>query len=195
MIVKNVFVFFEPIVMTGVDVVFPTYTMYHGTSYGEAHADITQNGRWFVGDGNYAGTGIYFGMAERVAKHYSNSDTIILVRVMLSFNRNIATTPYSIRNNIGLGFRGDEISRRLPKFWSSIEHYRRDNGWFEYCIIQPPEKKYTMVTTWRARPIAVVKDGKLDRIWGGKSISPSFSSISIILFSWFLLIMLFGSHN
>jgi len=195
MIVKNIFVFIEPIMMTGVDIIFPTYTMYHGTSYGDAHADIAQKGRWYVGSGNYAGTGIYFGMAEKVAKYYSDSNTIILVRVMLSFNRNIATTPSSIRGNIGLGYSGDEISRKLPKFWSSIEHWRSDMGWFEYCIIQPPKKKYSMVTTWRARPIAVVKDNKLARIWGGKSISPSFSSISIILFSWFLLFFIFGQNG
>jgi len=193
MIFTNILIFIEPIIMTGVDIVFPTYTMYHGTSYGEAHSDITQNGRWYVGEGNYAGTGIYFGMSNKVAKYYSGAyNTVILVRVTLSFNRNIATTPYSIRSHIGLGSGGDTISRRLSKFWSSIEHWRVDMGWFEYCIIQPPQKKYSMVKTWRARPIAVVKDNKLDRIWGGKSISPSFSSFSVILFSWALLIFIFS---
>ena len=193
MIIKNIFVFIEPIIMTGVDIIFPTYTMYHGTSFGDAHADITQKGRWLVGDGNYAGTGIYFGMSKKVAQHYSNSSTIILVRVTLTFSRNLATTDYSIRRNIG--YDGDAISQKLSSVWSSIEHWRDDMGWFEYCIIQPPKKKHSMVTTWRARPIALVQNDKLARIWGGKSIYPSFSSISVILFSWFLLFIIFSQNG
>jgi len=195
MIIHNMFLFIEPIIMTGVDIIFPTYTMYHGTTHGSISADITQKGRWLVGDGNYAGTGIYFGMVQKVAEHYSdNSKTIILVRVILMFNRNIATTPNKIRSNIGLGYGGDEISRQLPNFWSSIEHWRKDMGWFEYCIIQPISKKGSFVTTWRARPIALIQDNKLLRIWGGKSINPSFSSISVIIFSWGLLFILFSQN-
>lgn len=196
MIVKNIFVFIEPIIMTGVDIVFPTYTMYHGTTYGNVHADITQNGRWLVGNGNYAGTGIYFGMSKKVAEYYADaSNTVILVRVTLMFNRNIASTPYTIRSHIGLGYGGDEISRKLYKFWSSIEHWRKDMEWFEYCILQPVEKKGSMVTTWRARPIAVVQGSKLVRIWGGKSIYPSFSSIFVILFSWGFIFILLGQNS
>ena len=195
MIIHNILLFLEPIIMTGVDIVFPTYTMYHGTTHGSISADITQKGRWLVGDGNYAGTGIYFGMNQKVAEHYAdNSKTIILVRVTLMFNRNIATTPHTIRSNIGLGDGGDEISRKLPSFWSSIEHWRKDMGWFEYCIIQPINKKGLFVKTWRARPIALIQDTKLLRIWGGKSITPSFSSISVIIFSWVILFLLFSQN-
>jgi hypothetical protein len=190
MIFTNIFAFIEPIMMTGVDIIFPTYTMYHGTTYENAHTNIVRKGRWLVGDGNYVGTGIYFGMSKRVAKFYSDSNTMILVRVTLSFNRNMATNPYIIRRCIGVGIGGDNISKRLPIFWSSIEHWREDKDWFEYCIIQPAEKKLSVVTTWRARPIAIVKDNKLQRVWGGKSTSPSFSSISIILFSWLLLVFI-----
>jgi hypothetical protein len=169
--------------------------MYHGTNHGSVSASITQQGKWLVGDGNYVGTGIYFGMSKRVAEHYADSqNTIILVRVTLMFNRAIATTSNNIRNNIGLGHGGDEISRNFPKFWSSVEHWRNDSGmgWFEYCIIQPVSKKGTTLTTWRARPLALVQGNSLVRIWGGKSIYPSFSSISIILLSWGLLFLLFS---
>jgi len=190
MVITNIFLFIEPIIMTGVDIIFPTYTMYHGTSFGDAHSDIAQKGRWLVGSGNFAGTGIYFGMSKTVAQHYSDSqNTIILVRVTLMFNRNLATTSSEIRRYIGSN--GDQISRQLPSFWSSIEHWRDDMKWFEYCIIQAPEKKHSMVTTWRARPIAVIQKDKLARIWGGKSIYPSFSSISVIIFSWIMLFILF----
>jgi len=195
MLIKNLFVFIEPIIMTGVDIVFPTYTMYHGTNHGYASADITQNGRWLVGNGNFVGTGIYFGMSKRVADNYSDyNNTTILVRVTLMFSRTIATTPYSIRSHIGLGYGGDELSRRLPKFWSSVEHWREDRGWFEYCIIQPVTKKNSVVKTWRARPIALMQDSKLVRIWGGRSISPSFMGIFIIVFSWSLIFALLAQN-
>ena len=196
MLIKNIFVFIEPIIMTGVDVVFPTYTMYHGTEHGYISADITQNGRWKVGDGNYVGTGIYFGMSKKVANNYSDyNNTTILVRVTLMFNRPIATTSYKVRNNIGLGYGGDEISRKFPKFWSSVEHWRVDGGWFEYCIIQPVAKKSSLVKTWRARPIALVQGNKLVRIWGGRSITPSFMGILIIVFSWVLILFLLAQSG
>ena len=196
MLLKNIFVFIEPIIMTGVDVIFPTYTMYHGTEHGYISADITQNGRWKVGDGNYVGTGIYFGMSKKVADNYSDyNNTTILVRVTLMFTRTIATTPYGIRSHIGLGYGGDEISRRLPSFWSSVEHWRIDGGWFEYCIIQPVSKKGSLVKTWRARPIALVRENRLVRIWGGRSISPSFKGIFIILFSWGLILLLVAQNG
>jgi len=196
MLIKNIFVFIEPIIMTGVDVVFPTYTMYHGTEHGYISADITQNGRWKVGDGNYVGTGIYFGMSKKVADNYSDyNNTTILVRVTLMFNRPIATTSYKVRNNIGLGYGGDEISRKFPKFWSSVEHWRVDGGWFEYCIIQPVAKKSSLVKTWRARPIALVQGNKLVRIWGGRSITPSFMGILIIVFSWVLILFLLAQSG
>ncbi|CAA6798507.1 MAG: Unknown protein, partial [uncultured Sulfurovum sp.] len=54
-----------------------------------------------------------------------------MVRVTLMFNRPITTTAYDVRKNIGLGYKGDEISRRFPKLWSSVEHWRVDEGWFE----------------------------------------------------------------
>ena len=196
MLFKNIFVFIEPIIMTGVDVVFPTYTMYHGTEHGYVSADITQNGRWLVGNGNYVGTGIYFGMSKKVADHYSDyNNTTILVRVTLMFTRTIATAPYKIRSHIGLGYGGDEISRRLSKFWSSVEHWRVDGGWFEYCIIQPVSKKGSLVKTWRARPIALIQDNKPIRIWGGRSISPSFKGIIMIVFSWGLILFLLAQNG
>ncbi|CAA6800087.1 MAG: Unknown protein, partial [uncultured Sulfurovum sp.] len=100
------------------------------------------------------------------------------------------TTAYDVRKNIGLGYKGDEISRRFPKLWSSVEHWRVDEGWFEYCILQPVSKKGSLVKTWRARPIALVQGNKLVRIWGGRSISPSFMGLFVIVFSWSLIFFL-----
>jgi hypothetical protein len=195
MILKNIVTFFEPIIMTGVDTIFPTYTMYHGTEHGYVSADITQNGRWLVGNGNYVGTGIYFGMSKRVADNYSDyNNTTILVRVTLMFNRPIATTAYDVRSRIGLGYGGDEISRRFPKFWSSVEHWRVDGEWFEYCILQPVSKKGSLLKTWRARPIALVQDNRLLRIWGGRAMTPSLMGLFVIVFSWSFIFFLL-SHS
>lgn len=192
-VLQNVVIVLEPIIMTGFDTVWSTYTMYHGTSFEGIATDITQKGRWLVGNGNYIGTGIYFGMSKKVARYYSDSNTIILVRVTLMFTRNISTTNESFRSNIGLGYNGDEISRKLAKPWFSTEYWRKDRKWFEYCIIQPPHKKGTFITTWRARPIAIVKNNRLIRIWGGKSIYPSFSSIFLLLLTWgFILCLIYN---
>ena len=69
-------------------------TMYHGTSFDEAATKISQSGKWYVGSGNYVGTGIYFGIAESTAKHYAPSGKdrgIIMSRVTLIFCKTVST--------------------------------------------------------------------------------------------------------
>ena len=49
-----------------------TLTMMHGTSE-ESSIKISGPGRWLIGDGNFAGSGIYFTMEKRVAMHYAEA--------------------------------------------------------------------------------------------------------------------------
>ncbi len=68
--------------------------MLHGTEFREADTKITQSGDWKIGEGNYAGTGVYFGLSSRTAKHYapdSSDNSMILARVTLTFCKTIAT--------------------------------------------------------------------------------------------------------
>lgn len=162
--------YFVGILMAGFHVVVPTFTMYHGTRFSGAATDIAQRGHWYVGQGDYAGAGIYFGLQRRVAQHYSKGQrdaAIIIARVTLFPCRNLATFPKKVRDYVGLKT-GSAISYHV-KGWRSVEHWRRDGQWFEYCLLHP--KKGDMVNTWRAQPIAVLKQTRVgwfpERIWGG----------------------------
>jgi len=180
----------EGVIMTGVDVVFPVYTMYHGTSFKGIATNIAQAGRWYVGGGDYAGCGIYFGFLRHTAEHYAQGEdnALICARVILFPCRNSATLPRRLRKKIGND--GSGISSGLPFPYKSIEHWRDHSyaQWFEYCLVQPgKEGKY--VRTWRARPICVLKNDLPKRIWGGLSLwTGGAGGWVAIVFSWGVLI-------
>ncbi|HNX01140.1 MAG TPA: hypothetical protein PLE74_09600 [Candidatus Cloacimonadota bacterium] len=182
----------EGLLMVGVDTVFPTYTMYHGTSFKGVATNIAQKGRWLVGGGDYAGSGIYFGFYKKTAEHYAQDEdhAIIVARVTLFPCRNSATFPGRLRKKIGSD--GIGITEGLGFPWKSIEHWRDHSyaQWFEYCLIQPDMAgKY--VRTWRARPIAILKNNMPSRIWGGISLWTSGAGgVGAIIFSWFVLIVI-----
>ena len=154
--------------MSGISLFLPTFTMFHGTSFSRAAIGITQRGRWLVGRGDFVGAGVYFGLEERTAYHYAprGSDAaIILARVTPLPTRGSITLALAERALIGRD--GRELSRRLGKtIWRTIEHFRDDQNWWEYCVIQP-NKTDSFVHLWRARPIALVKGASLIRVWGG----------------------------
>lgn len=182
----------EGILMTGVDVVLPTYTMYHGTSFKGIATNIAQAGRWYVGGGDYAGCGIYFGFLRRTAEHYATGEdsALICARVTIFPCRNSATLPRRLRKKIGND--GSGISYGLPFPYVSIEHWRAHSyaQWFEYCLVQPgKEGKY--IRTWRARPVCVLKHDLPKRIWGGLSLwTGGAGGWAVITLSWGLLISL-----
>ncbi len=187
---RNGLALLEGILMTGVDVVLPTYTMYHGTSFKGIASNIAQAGRWYVGGGDYAGSGIYFGFYRKTAEHYAKGDdhAVIVARVTVFPCRNSATLPHRLRKKIGND--GTGISSGLPLPWKSIEHWRDHSyaQWFEYCLIQP-HKAGKYVQSWRARPICVLKHRLPRRIWGGLSLwTGGTSGASVIFFSWLIII-------
>ncbi|MEN9443218.1 MAG: hypothetical protein RIS47_108 [Bacteroidota bacterium] len=160
----------ESVLLTLWETVFPTLTLYHGTS-GLAGVSISQQGKWLVGEGNFAGSGIYFAISEKTARHYARWGTdpiIIKARVSLGFCYPLACAPEYIRMGL-YGIDGDRITRWAQKHGvPSGEWWRRDTGWWEYVLFETRGK---LVDTWRIR-ILYIKDfstGKPRRIWGGKS--------------------------
>lgn len=180
LVLTNILAVFDAILMLGVGTLLPTFTLFHGSGT-EAIFDISKKGRWYVGRGNYAGSGIYFGRSKRVAEYYANASAkggakaLILARVTLTMLRNVATLRDEKRDNVGLN-RGAELARQVGFPYASTELWREDHKWWEYCILKPNQEG-KFVSSWRIRPIGMMnqsKDGSgtqgmLARLWGGKS--------------------------
>jgi len=166
---KSLLTVADSVLMMGVSTVFPTFTMYHGTTFKGPASDIVQQGRWYVGSGTHAGSGIYFAVQKRVAHHYADGGKnrgIVIVRFTPTFTRNQTTFPKKVRDLIGVD--GKKLSRQIQFPWATIEHWREDlNGW-EYCFAQPGKSR-KFIRSWRIRPIAVLgaNDRCPVRIWGG----------------------------
>jgi hypothetical protein len=196
---RSVFIILDGILMFGISVVSPTLTMYHGTQFNDRLTKIVQDGRWKVGEGEYAGSGIYFAIKESVARHYSPGGEdrgIAIVRVTPTFTRNPVTLRKDIRELVGND--GKKLSKKLRFPYATIEHWRTDmGGWWEYCLVQPG-KSQKYIRTWRIRPIAVLKsdDGKITRIWGGmRPFSYSFSNLFAGAMSWGIMFVMVAFIN
>lgn len=178
----------DSLLMFAVSVVFPTLTMLHGTKFRQSGTKITQSGDWRVGHGNYAGTGVYFGMDKRTAEYYAPSGenmSIILARVTLSFTKTIATLKEEDRRLVGLGESGEQLARRVKGFYASIEHWR-NLGWWEYCLLKPGKRdKY--ISSWRIRPVALINNNKIVRTYGGFAHYCLGTGLIAGIISWMLL--------
>jgi hypothetical protein len=164
--------------------------MYHGTAFDKAAAKIGQSGKWLVGSGNWAGTGLYFAIAKKVAVHYSTQDKnagILIVRLTTTFTRNAVTLKKEIRQLVGND--GEQLSKKLKFPYRTIEHYRTSmGGWWEYCVVRPGQMK-RFIDSWRIRPVAVLKENKITRLWGGFSLySSSVANITVGLLCWAVLL-------
>jgi hypothetical protein len=159
----------DGVAMVFVDLVCPTLTMYHGTSFSSA-VNITQPGAWVVGSGNFAGTGIYFSMRRSVAEHYASGGVVICARVTLGPNFPLSCAPRFVRDAVGRD--GDRITDwGLQRHITSIEHWREHRGgWWEYCLLRDRHDPQERI--WRIRPLYVARIGSWvpERIWGGKHI-------------------------
>lgn len=162
---RSILTTLESVIYTLVDVVVPTLTMYHGTSK-EAGYKITGDDdvTFKVGNGNYAGSGIYFAIAKDTADHYAKG-AIIITRVSLGrvFNVNIA--PDAIRNCVACnGLRLTQWG--LQQKITTIEWWRDGARWWEYCMLQPSG---TYKDSWRIRPLCIENrsTGFKERIYKG----------------------------
>lgn len=165
----------QGIAMTCFDVAWPTLTLFHGTSFEHAATNIAHTGVWYVGTGSFAGSGIYFGLRGAVAKHYARhapgTPAIVVGRVTLSVCRPIATLPAHVRSQFGPS--GAPISQAVRFPFASVEYWRSDRRWFEFCIAYPRTRTY--VNSWRVRPICLVdtNSGAPLRVYGGLRVWPA----------------------
>jgi hypothetical protein len=193
---RSFFTVFDSVLMLGISIVLPTLTMYHGTKFNSALTKIVQDGRWLVGGGDHAGSGIYFAISRQVARHYSPSGEdkgILILRITPTFTRNQVTLKKEFRELVGTD--GRELSQKLSFPFYTIEHWRTDmNGWWEYCLVQP-NKAGQYIKTWRIRPIAVLKDEdhKITRVWGGmRHYCLSFSNCAVGVICWGIIFVGMG---
>ena len=181
LLVKNILALIDSAMMFTLSVIWPTFTMYHGTSKNNV-VNISREGHWLVGTGNFAGSGIYFGRSPRVAISYANGGRhggegrVIIARVTLTMLRNCGTLREKDRINVARGGDGGAALARAIKFpYFATEFWRSDYKWWEYCLLQGG-KDGQFVKSWRIRPIGYVHikgestlSGSLERLWGGKS--------------------------
>lgn len=190
MIFNSALYILDSFLMLGVSILFPTLTMLHGTNFRSAGTKITQSGDWYVGEGNYAGTGIYFGMTERTANHYAPSDSdnsIIIARVTLTFCKTIATLSGDDRELVTLGDKGEKLAQKVKGFYASTEHWRTGLNWWEYCLLKPGKMRQ-MISTWRIRPVALLHNSKIVRTYGGFSHYSMGSGFFMGILSWFVIV-------
>ena len=204
LVLTNLLAVFDAILMLGVGTLLPTFTLFHGSGT-DAVFDISKKGRWYVGRGNYAGSGVYFGRSKRVAEYYARASaggrdkSIILARVTLTMVRNVATLRDQKRDNVGLA-RGDELARQVGFPYASTELWREDHKWWEYCVLRPNQEG-KFVSSWRIRPIGMLNQdtdgkgtqGRLGRLWGGKShYCLSVGGVVAGIGSWLLILLSVG---
>tara|TARA_R100000935_G_scaffold58705_1_gene97164 strand:+ start:8532 stop:9605 length:1074 start_codon:yes stop_codon:yes gene_type:complete len=204
LLVKNALAVIDSVMMFTLSLIWPTFTMYHGTSKANV-VNISREGHWLVGPGNFAGSGIYFGRSPRVAISYSRGSRhgeegrVIIARVTLTMLRNCATLLESKRSLVAKsGDGGSQLAKAIHFPFYATEFWRTDHKWWEYCLVQGG-RDGQHVKSWRIRPIGYVHikgdnalGGSLERLWGGKAhYCLNASNVAITVssagFMWWLL--------
>lgn len=142
----------EGMACTLFDTIVPTLTLYHGTTPNAAQL-ITEANNWQVGNGAYAGYGIYFGAQMRTARNYSHG-VIVVSRVTLGWIENL-NLHYYMRTLPGThGLKGHTITQwAQDNHYTTIEWWRVDGPWWEYCMVDH-SRGYD--NPWRIRPMYVI---------------------------------------
>jgi hypothetical protein len=158
----------ETLVFSCIEIVLPTLTLYHGTD-DKASTSITKPNEWIVGNGAYAGYGIYFAQKKSTAQHYSRG-TVIISRVTLGIIENLNLHPTICRNWVAK--RGHSITQwAIDNSITTIEWWRTtgDYRWWEYCMVDHSDE-YDQI--WRIRPLyrEDLYTEKYIRTWGGTSL-------------------------
>lgn len=160
----------ECVFFTVFDTIFPTVTMYHGTSEAAAESIIQcptrtpynrevatrKHGVWNVGAGNYAGDGIYFAPRTSTAMHYARCNTypvVIICRVTFGKILPLSLSPAFVYLSAGQPNAHSVTSYGLKNGYKAIEWWRSDRKWWEFCLLDW-QNKYN--ESWRIRPIFVL---------------------------------------
>ena len=92
---------------------------------------------------------------------------------------------------------GLNLSREMPSIYRTVEHWRSDLSWWEYCLLRK-EETGTYINSWRIRPIVLLRENdkggyKPHRLWGGMShYFYSFASIFFGVISWIIVFFYFS---
>lgn len=166
----------ESCIWTVTEVFLPTLTLFHGTSYEAADNIVASPNRglyrgyntgiWHVGDGNFAGNGIYFAPARSTAEYYSGHQAIIICRVTLGKTLDLGMAPKHVYNKCGYADALEATDWGLKNGYITGEWWRSDREWWEYCMYDW-QNRYNY--SWRIRPLYVIRldTGHIQRIPGG----------------------------
>lgn len=169
-IVHGLITIVECIIFTVVDTLYPAVTLYHGTSGTAAESIIISptrtkfyqeycgrtDGVWNVGSGNYAGDGIYFAPRASTSLHYARNcgdPVLIICRVSLGRILPLSLAPDEVFAAAGHPDAHNVTQYGLDNGYHSIEWWRSDCRWWEYCMLDW-QNKYN--ESWRIRPIMVM---------------------------------------
>lgn len=173
----------ECLIFTVADTIFPAVTLYHGTSGAAADTIVISptrtaehnsrcrwtDGIWNVGKGNYAGDGIYFAPRAKTSVHYARScvePVLIICRVSLGRILPLSLAPDYVFSAAGHPDAHTVTRYGLDNGYVSIEWWRSDCKWWEYCLLDW-QNKYN--ESWRIRPVTVMNINSyfFKRIAGG----------------------------
>ncbi len=169
----------ESAVWTIIDTIFPAFTLYHGTAVVYADSMLCdprrnhhrmrtsgwKSGTWDVGDGNYAGDGIYFGIFRNTLRNYQKG-AAIAARVTTGKSIDTILMPDYIYAYAGHDGAKPVSNWGLNNGYTSGEWWRADGPWWEICMFDR-QNRYN--DSWRIRPIYAIytHNGIMQRIPGG----------------------------
>ena len=167
----------ESAIWTVIDTFVPALTLFHGTNR-DASWCITCSpernglsgwnmGVWNVGNGNFAGNGIYFAPSRSTALHYARG-ALIVTRVTLGRVLDLGMAPWHIYRQCGHPDAIGATDWGLKHGYVTGEWWRGDPSacWWEYCMYDW-QNRYNF--SFRIRPLYVLdlEEHTIQRIPGG----------------------------
>lgn len=169
----------ESVIWTVIDTFVPALTLYHGTRQDAAEEMVCEphrhkqrrqvakwaTGTWTVGGGNYAGDGIYFGIARRTLRNYQDGAAIV-ARVSLGKTIEVSMMPNSVYDTAGASNAHAVSKWALENGYTTGEWWRDTGPWWEICLFDR-QNRYNY--SWRIRPVYVLNYnwGVMHRVPGG----------------------------
>ena len=159
----------ESAIWTLIDTFIPAVTLFHGTAQEFADnmlsdplrtesrkkASDRKTGLWNVGDRNFAGDGIYFGIFRSTLRNYEKGSAIA-ARVTLGKTIDTVLMPDWVYNQAGRQNASEVSKWGLRHGYVTGEWWRSDGRWWEMCLYDRKNKYNEM---WRIRPIYAISTG------------------------------------
>jgi hypothetical protein len=151
----------ESVIWTAIDTVLPALTLYHGTrgdladnivTKSEGYYKFNKTGHWWVGDGNWAGDGIYFAPIRSTGTHYSKG-VVIVCRVTPGKILDLGLAPWHVYRECGNPNAHGVTNWGLNNGYVTGLWWRPDCRWWEFCLY---DRKNRYNESWRIRPLYVI---------------------------------------